>query len=105
MDVSTLFFVLVLAFGMVYASLGNYLYLFKVLPALSRAGLDGSQKLLPSQQLEQIDQYLARFPADAPRPWFHGLLSHFRLISTVLVILTLLILFTFILGSPDFARR
>jgi hypothetical protein len=45
-----------------YVIVGNHLYLAKVLPALSRDGLDGSVKFMPSKQFDQIDVFLTRFP-------------------------------------------
>jgi hypothetical protein len=68
-----------------YVIVGNHLYLAKVLPALSRDGLDGSVKFMPSKQFDQIDVFLTRFPPTAPRPWFYGVLSHVRAISAALV--------------------
>lgn len=75
---------------MAYVVVGNYLYFEKILPALSRDGLDSSMKFMPSKQLEQVDLFLARFPPDAPRPWFYGLLSNVRII-TIVVMLSLLV--------------
>lgn len=72
---------------MAYCVVANYLYFEKVLPALSRDGLDSSMKFLPSKQLEQVDLFLARFPPDAPRPWFYGPLSHIRIITVVVMLL------------------
>ncbi len=74
---------------MVYVVVGNYLYWTKVLPALSRDGLDGSVKFMPSKQFGQVDLFLTRFPPTAPRPWFYGVLSHVRAICAALIVLEL----------------
>jgi hypothetical protein len=72
-----------------YVVIGNYLYFTKVLPALSRDGLDGSLKFTPSKQLAQVDLFLTRFPPTVPRPWFYVVLSHVRAINVALVVLAL----------------
>ena len=74
---------------MAYVIVGNYLYFTKVLPALSRDGLDGWPKFLPSKQLAQVDFFLRRFPPPDPRPWFYGVLSHVRAITAAVVVVEL----------------
>jgi hypothetical protein len=74
---------------MLYVTLGNYLYFTKVLPALSRDGLDGSLKFTPSKQLGQVEVFLSRFPLTAPRPWFYGVLLHIRAITAAVLLVEL----------------
>lgn len=76
--------------GAFYVVVGNYLYFAKVLPGLARDGLDGSPKFLPWKQLRQVDLFFARFAPDAPRPWFHGVLSHARGITVVVLLMVAL---------------
>ena len=76
-------------FVMVYVVVGNYLYFTKVLPALSRDGLDGWPKFMPSKQLGQVDLFLSRFPPTAPRPWYYGVLSRVRAISAAVLVVEL----------------
>ena len=75
--------------GMACVIVWNYLYLAKVLPALSRDGLDGSVKFMPSKQSGQVDLFLARFPPTGPRPWFYGVLSHVRAFNVGLIVMAL----------------
>ncbi len=89
-----LIFLIAWTSGVAYVVVGNYLYLAKVLPALSRAVLDGSVKFMPSKQLGQVDLFLARFPPPAPRPWFYGLLAHVRAINVGLIVMALVAIVT-----------
>jgi hypothetical protein len=73
-------------FLMSYVVVGNYLYFTKVLPTLSRDGLDGSGKFTPSSQFAQVDLFLTRLPPTGPRPWYYGVLSRVRAISAALVV-------------------
>ena len=70
-----------------YVVVGNYLYFTKVLPTLSRDGLDDRPKFMPSRQFAQVDLFLTRLPPTAPRPWYYGVLSRVRAISTGLLVL------------------
>ncbi|QEH35367.1 hypothetical protein OJF2_39190 [Aquisphaera giovannonii] len=72
--VLNLIFACVLAFLIVSVVLRNYVYFFKVLPALKRDGLDDRPKFTLSEQMAQIDYYLDQLPP-APRPWYLGVLS------------------------------
>ncbi len=69
----------------VYVILGNYLYWLKILPTLTRNGLDGSPKFSPSGQLKQVDLFIAQLIPDVSRPWFYGLLAHVRAITAVVL--------------------
>jgi hypothetical protein len=80
-------FILCWIFLLIYVVVGNFLYLAVVLPALRRDGLDGSVKFTPSQQLKQVDLFVARHSADESRPWYLGTLSRARTLSAVLAFL------------------
>jgi hypothetical protein len=84
---------------MTYVVVGNYPYFTKVLPALSRDGLDGSLKLTPSKQLAQVDFFLTRFPPTAPRPWFYDVLSHVRAITAAVVLVELVAMVAVVLSQ------
>ena len=76
---------------MAYVVVWNYLYFTKVLPTLSRDGLDGSPKLMPSSQFAQIDLFLTRLPPTASRPWYYCVLSRVRAISAALLVVELVV--------------
>ena len=76
---------------MAYVVVGNYLYFTKVLPTVSRGGLDGWPKLMPSRQFAQVDLFLTRLPPTAPRPWHYGVLSRVRAISTAVFVVQLVV--------------
>jgi hypothetical protein len=78
-------------FVMAYVVVGNYLYFTKVLPTLSRDGLDGWPKFTPSRQLAQVDLFLTRLPTTAARPWYYGVLSRVRAISAALIVVELVV--------------
>jgi hypothetical protein len=78
-------------FVMAYVVVGNYLYFTKILPTLSRDGLDGSPKFTPSSQFAQVDLYLTRLPPTGARPWYYDVLSRVRAISTALVVVELVV--------------
>jgi hypothetical protein len=85
----TLIFFTAWTIVMLYVTLGNHLYFPKVLPALSRHGLDGSLKFTPSKQFGQVELFLTRFPPTAPRPWFYGVLLHVRAITASVLLVEL----------------
>ena len=76
-------------FLMAYVIVGNYLYFTKVLPTLSRAGFDACPKFRLSNQIAQVDLFLTLLPPTDPRPWYYGVLSHHRTISTAVLVLML----------------
>ncbi len=78
-------------FVMAYAVVWNYLYFTKVLPTLSRHGLDDCAKLWWSSQFAQVDLFLTRLPTTAPRPWYYGALSRVRAISAAILVVELLV--------------
>jgi hypothetical protein len=71
---------------MAYVVVANYLYFTKVLPTLSRDGLDGWPKFMPSRQFAQADLFLTRLPPTAHRRWYYGVLSRVRAISAALLV-------------------
>jgi hypothetical protein len=81
---------------MTYVIVGGFLYVTKVLPALSRDGLDACPKLWLSSQLAQVDLFLSRLPPNTPRPWYYGVLSRARLISTAVLSVELVALMAWV---------
>jgi hypothetical protein len=88
-----LIFVIVCAwiFGMAYAVVWNYLYFTKVLPTLSRDGLDDWPKFMPLRLVAQVDLFLTRLPPTAPRPWYYGVLSRVRAINAAILVVGLVV--------------
>jgi hypothetical protein len=76
---------------MVYVAVGNYLYFAKVLPMLSREGLDACPKIWFANQFAQVDLFLTRLPPTVSRPWYYGVLSRVRAISTALLAVMLVV--------------
>ena len=76
----TAFFIMLVA-AIVYVLLGNYLYFSKVLPALGE-----SPKLLPSSQLNHVDQYFKSLDESRERQWFEPILRNARTINVMYII-------------------
>ena len=78
-------------FLMAYAVVWSYLYFTKVLPTLSRDGLDACPRIWFANQFAQVDLFLTRLPPTVPRPWYYGVLSRHRAISTAVLVLVLVV--------------
>ncbi len=83
-------------FGMAYAVVWNYLYFTKVLPMLSRHGLDDCAKLWWSSQFAQVDLFLTRLPPTDPRPWYYGVLSRVRVINAAILVMGLVVVMAWV---------
>ena len=76
----------------VYIVLGNYLYFWKILPAIERAGGDSVPAFLPSGQFRQTRRYVDMLDQRNDRPWYYFFLRFDRHIALVLVLLWLSLL-------------
>jgi hypothetical protein len=76
------YFIFVFILLAVYVILGNYLYLFKIVPAL-----DVDHSGLPSTQLKHAQMYIDMLQEKGEHPWFLLYLKHIKIISILLAIL------------------
>ena len=86
---------------MAYVVVWNYLYFTKVLPTLSRDGLDDSPKFMPSSQFAQVDLFLPGYHPPPPRPWYCRVLSRVRAISTAVLFVELVVFMAWVAFSSS----
>ena len=78
----------------VYVVLGNYLYFAKVLPFLGEP-----PKLLPTDQVRDIERYLESLDERLERQWFVPILQNIRTISIIYLAGLTITLAVIFLGS------
>ena len=76
------YFIFVWVLVAIYVILGNYLYFYKVLPAL-----DKSPSGTPWGQLRDTEDYLGIISRREEFPWFCYYLKHIKLVSLVVFLL------------------